>query len=1042
MQANGTVVAWGHDWYGVCAVPDGLSNVVAIAAGRAHSLVLKSDTSVVAWGDNESGQSTPPNGLTNVVAIATGGDHNLVLGSFLPVITIQPLSQAVEQGDAVTLTVKVFGLEPMGYQWRFNGTNIVGATSSSLTLTNVQPAQAGTYSAAVSNVYNSVLSAGALLTVLTFPPAITFQPDRYRAVLTGWTNTPFTVVADGSSPLNYQWCKNGTSIPGATAASLTLTNIQLADAGTYSVLVSNAYGSTNSDPAVLAVVFPNSSTVKYVNVSNATPVAPFSTRATAAIHIQDAILFANDRDTVIVQPGVYYENISFMGKTILVSSDAGPEVTIIDGCRSNSVVTFAGGEGANTLFSGFTVANGYALQGGGIYCTNASPVIDNCIISGNCTIRGTNGQFLYPLPSTPGGNGGDGGGLFASDDSWPIITDCVISNNITGGGGYGDSLCGNGGNGGGMSCSAAIILRTLIIANATGCGGMEAGPSGSHSGNGGNGGGIFCSSAVVLDSVIRDNTAGSGGSSYRYAGHGGKGGGIYSSANTAIEGCTILSNHSGNGGVCQYTSGDGGDGGGMYAAGGLPWLESCAFFGNSTGTGGAQDHYGGRGGNGGGLCAASDCWPMVSSCSFVENRTGNGGYAWCRWSVHSIGGKGGNGGGVLCFGGTFSDCTFQANTTGNGGAGRLEDVGFVADGGTGGDGAGMYANGPMILRSCALVSNTTGKGGQGSYGIGGNGGNGGGIWNQGGTVANCTTWGNSLGIGGAGFPSTNAPGVDGVGGGIWSSNGAVVNCILWNDAGTELAGSDFQVSYSDVAGGTGEPWFDPANCLDVDPQFVNPGLGDWHLAGTSPCINAGTNQAWMTDAVDLDGNPRISCEFVDMGAIELLNNRPVASDLAAETIQNQPLSIAMEKLLVHASDPDGDPLSVSAVSPVSTNGGMVTFSGSAILYMPVSGFVGADRFCYTVNDGRGGTATASVLVSVLDGNAVSGNMLVPLYTPDGLLVRFAGIVGRTYSVQRALAVTGPWETITTNALVGGAGIGSFLDNNPPPASAFYRTAYP
>jgi hypothetical protein len=62
----------------------------------------------------------------------------------------------------------------------------------------------------------------------------------------------------------------------------------------------------------------------YVNVSNSAPVAPFSTWATAATNIQDAILFANDGDRVLVRTGVYNERLDFMGKAIAVSSEDGP----------------------------------------------------------------------------------------------------------------------------------------------------------------------------------------------------------------------------------------------------------------------------------------------------------------------------------------------------------------------------------------------------------------------------------------------------------------------------------------------------------------------------------------------------------------------------------------------------------------------------------------------------------------------------------------------------------------------------------------------
>ncbi|EFO81720.1 Immunoglobulin I-set domain protein [Oscillochloris trichoides DG-6] len=79
LKADGTVVAWGDNGEGQTSVPNGLSNVVAIAAGMYHSMVLKADGTVVAWGNNIIGQTSVPNGLSNVVAIAAGGSHCLAL---------------------------------------------------------------------------------------------------------------------------------------------------------------------------------------------------------------------------------------------------------------------------------------------------------------------------------------------------------------------------------------------------------------------------------------------------------------------------------------------------------------------------------------------------------------------------------------------------------------------------------------------------------------------------------------------------------------------------------------------------------------------------------------------------------------------------------------------------------------------------------------------------------------------------------------------------------------------------------------------------
>jgi len=78
---DGTVRAWGNNGNGQATVPAGLTNVVMVAAGRAHSLALRGNGTVAAWGINTSGQRTVPAGLANVVAVAAGWNHNLAVCS-------------------------------------------------------------------------------------------------------------------------------------------------------------------------------------------------------------------------------------------------------------------------------------------------------------------------------------------------------------------------------------------------------------------------------------------------------------------------------------------------------------------------------------------------------------------------------------------------------------------------------------------------------------------------------------------------------------------------------------------------------------------------------------------------------------------------------------------------------------------------------------------------------------------------------------------------------------------------------------------------
>ena len=170
------------------------------------------------------------------------------------VIVSQPTNQSAYVGSNITFKVTTSGSKPLSYQWFFNGTNIVGATSSVLLLVNVQPANAGSYSVQVTNRFDSVVSSNAVLTVLVLPPKIVSQPTN-QTVYVGSTAS-FNVMASGTLPLSYQWSFNGTNIAGATGTTLTLTNVQLNQAGNYAVLVTNAYGSILSSNAVLTVNLP------------------------------------------------------------------------------------------------------------------------------------------------------------------------------------------------------------------------------------------------------------------------------------------------------------------------------------------------------------------------------------------------------------------------------------------------------------------------------------------------------------------------------------------------------------------------------------------------------------------------------------------------------------------------------------------------------------------------------------------------------------------------------------------------------------------
>ncbi len=169
-------------------------------------------------------------------------------------IVTQPQDQTVPQGDTAAFSVVATGTDPLTYRWYFNGSPVSGGASAVLVITNVQSSKTGSYTVRVSNPYGpSVTSVPAALRIapLVVPPTITAQP-AFQSVNVGATAT-FTVIAAGTEPLNYEWRLNGADIPGATAATLIITDAQLANQGTYTVTVSNRVGTASSAGAVLTL---------------------------------------------------------------------------------------------------------------------------------------------------------------------------------------------------------------------------------------------------------------------------------------------------------------------------------------------------------------------------------------------------------------------------------------------------------------------------------------------------------------------------------------------------------------------------------------------------------------------------------------------------------------------------------------------------------------------------------------------------------------------------------------------------------------------
>ena len=183
-----------------------------------------------------------------------------------PSITTQPANRTVTVGQTAKFSVTATGGAPLLYQWRKNGANIVGASNSSYTTpATTAPDNGALFSVVVSNGGGSVTSNNATLTVKT-PPSITTQPAN-KTVIVGQT-AKFSVTATGTTPLSYQWRKNGVNITGATSASYITPPTTLADdSALFSVVVTNSIGNAISNNATLTVQTPPSITAQPVNTT-------------------------------------------------------------------------------------------------------------------------------------------------------------------------------------------------------------------------------------------------------------------------------------------------------------------------------------------------------------------------------------------------------------------------------------------------------------------------------------------------------------------------------------------------------------------------------------------------------------------------------------------------------------------------------------------------------------------------------------------------------------------------------------------------------
>jgi hypothetical protein len=174
-----------------------------------------------------------------------------------------------------------------------------------------------------------------------------------------------------------------------------------------------------------------------------------------------------------------------------------------------------------------------------------------------------------------------------------------------------------------------------------------------------------------------------------------------------------------------------------------------------------------------------------------------------------------------------------------------------------------------------------------------------------------------------------------------------------------------------------------------------------------------------------------------ISATLLVNNAPSIPAKGGATSQNTPLVFATGKLLLGVTDTEADSFALVGSAATSAQGGIITSNANAFTYTPPTGFTGTDSFEFYVRDNRGAVGTGIVQILVVSGSLPSQNTVTIQLVASGVLVRFAGIPGRSYQVQRSVDLV-TWNTVQT-VTAAPYGIIDYVDTAPPPGFAAYRT---
>lgn len=182
-----------------------------------------------------------------------------------------------------------------------------------------------------------------------------------------------------------------------------------------------------------------------------------------------------------------------------------------------------------------------------------------------------------------------------------------------------------------------------------------------------------------------------------------------------------------------------------------------------------------------------------------------------------------------------------------------------------------------------------------------------------------------------------------------------------------------------------------------------------------------------------DGNYLPSTNTLDQ---VVTNHPPVAANAIYYRAIGETLLIPLTNLLAHVTDVDGDASTLQSLG-LSGVGAVITNDSNVVYYQPAPG-TNADSFTYTVSDGFGGSATATVTVNVYP---AANSAQINSVSNGVASIQFYGAPNHTYLVQTTTNLLTPWWTISTN-VADTNGTWNFTDPNATNDAQFYRPAQP